>query len=348
MGSMLASGDVSSVARVVTSDMKPDPAGRTTALLQVRELTTVFKTRAGSLAAVDRVSFDVGQGEIAALVGESGSGKSVTALSIMGLLDPRVASVTGSRLMFEGTDLRALSSDALRRLRGSTLSMVFQEPMTSLNPTMTIGRQLSESLELHQRLARSEARDRVRAMLQAVGISDPERRLAAYPHELSGGMRQRVMVASALSCSPRLLLADEPTTALDVTTQAQILELIEALAARSGTAVLLITHDLGLVARHAKRVNVMYAGRLVEQAPVHSLFAHPAHPYTRALLASVPRLDRPRQTAVAAIEGLPPALDQRDEGCAFRARCPMAMPRCAEPQPRVNLGAEHVAACWQA
>jgi len=345
---MLASDDMSSVARAVTYDMKPDSTGQTAALLQVRELTTVFKTRAGALAAVDRVSFDVGEGEIVALVGESGSGKSVTALSIMGLLDPRVATVTGGRLIFGGADLRKLSLDALRRLRGKTMSMVFQEPMTSLNPTLTIGRQLSESIELHQRLTRSEARDRARVMLQAVGISDPERRLAAYPHELSGGMRQRVMVASALSCSPRLLLADEPTTALDVTTQAQILELIEELAAGSGTAVLLITHDLGLVARHAKRVNVMYAGRLVEQAPVHSLFAKPAHPYTQALLASVPRLDRPRESAVSAIEGLPPALDQRDEGCAFRARCPMAMPRCAEPQPWVSLGVEHIAACWRA
>ena len=345
---MLASDDMSSVARAVTSDMKPDSTGQTAALLQVRELTTVFKTRAGALAAVDRVSFDVGEGEIVALVGESGSGKSVTALSIMGLLDPRVAMVTGGRLMFEGADLRKLSLDALRRLRGKTMSMVFQEPMTSLNPTLTIGRQLSESIELHQRLTRSEARDRARVMLQAVGISDPERRLAAYPHELSGGMRQRVMVASALSCSPRLLLADEPTTALDVTTQAQILELIEELAAGSGTAVLLITHDLGLVTRHAKRVNVMYAGRLVEQAPVHSLFAKPAHPYTQALLASVPRLDRPRESAVSAIEGLPPALDQRDEGCAFRARGPMAMPRCAEPQPWISLGVEHIAACWRA
>lgn len=328
--------------------MKPSVAHQATALLQVQDLTTIFKTRAGPFAAVDRVSFDVGEGEIVALVGESGSGKSVTALSVMGLLDPRVASVASGRLTFEGTDLRALSSDALRGLRGSTMSMVFQEPMTSLNPTLTIGIQLSESLELHRGLTRAEARERARAMLQAVGISDPERRLTAYPHELSGGMRQRVMVASALSCSPRLLLADEPTTALDVTTQAQILELIEELAARSGTAVLLITHDLGLVARHAKRVNVMYAGRLVEQASVHSLFARPAHPYTQALLASVPRLDRPRQGAGPAIEGLPPALEARDAGCAFRARCSLAMPRCTEPQPWVQLGTDHVAACWRA
>jgi oligopeptide/dipeptide ABC transporter ATP-binding protein len=228
------------------------------------------------------------------------------------------------------------------------MAMVFQEPMTSLNPTLTIGRQLSESLELHDSLTRSEAKHRVRSLLHSVGIADPDRRLNAYPHELSGGMRQRVMVASALSCSPRLLLADEPTTALDVTTQAQILELIEQLAAQSGTAVLLITHDLGLVARHADQVNVMYAGRLVERAPVASLFATPAHPYTRALLAAVPRLDRPRGDTSSAIDGLPPALDERDDGCAFRARCPLASERCAEPQAWVRVASQHVAACWRA
>jgi oligopeptide/dipeptide ABC transporter ATP-binding protein len=331
----------------VGSDMNVSDA-RSGALLEVHELSTVFRTRRGEFAAVDRVSFDVAAGEIVALVGESGSGKSVTALSVMGLLDPRVAMVSGGVMRLEGSDLRSLTADALRRLRGKTMAMIFQEPMTSLNPTLTIGRQLSESLELHDSLTRTEAKHRVRSLLHSVGIADPDRRLNAYPHELSGGMRQRVMVASALSCSPRLLLADEPTTALDVTTQAQILELIEQLAAQSGTAVLLITHDLGLVARHADQVNVMYAGRLVERAPVASLFATPAHPYTRALLAAVPRLDRPRGDTSSAIDGLPPALDERDDGCAFRARCPLASERCAEPQAWVRVASQHVAACWRA
>jgi len=237
--------------------MSPQPSTAQPPLLEVRDFGLEFRTRSGTVRALQGVNLQLRKGEIVALVGESGSGKSVSALSILKLLPYPSASHPSGSIRFKGAELLDADERDLMKVRGNDITMIFQEPMTSLNPTLTIGRQLSESLELHLRLARSEARDRVRAMLQAVGISDPERRLAAYPHELSGGMRQRVMVASALSCSPRLLLADEPTTALDVTTQAQILELIESLAARSGTAVLLITHDLGLVARHAKRVNVM-------------------------------------------------------------------------------------------
>jgi oligopeptide transport system ATP-binding protein len=317
-------------------------------VLGVRELTTVFYGRSGALTAVDRVSFDVSEGEVVALVGESGSGKSVTALSIMGLLDRRVAAIAGGEIRFEGIDLRNLRESDLCNLRGNRIAMVFQEPMTSLNPSLTIGRQLTEGLEVHRGTAHREALQQAEALLTAVGIPDPARRLSAYPHEMSGGMRQRVMVAMALSCKPRLLIADEPTTALDVTTQAQILDLIKALTAQTGTAMLLITHDLGLVARYAQRVNVMYSGRLVEQAAVERLYALPQHPYTRGLLASMPRLDVPRQGSLVAIEGLPPAPEERDAGCAFRARCTVAAARCSEAQSWVDIAPGHRAACWRA
>ncbi len=334
-------------ARTTASDM---PIGSPTAarVLEVQQLSTAFRSRVGPLTAVDRVSFDVAQGEVVALVGESGSGKSVTALSIMGLLDARVAAVTGGRILFEGQDLTRLPESELRALRGDRMAMIFQEPMSSLNPSLSIGRQMTEGLELHRGLPSAEARKQAQALLASVGIADPERRLAAYPHEMSGGMRQRVMVAMALACKPRLLLADEPTTALDVTTQAQILDLIQVLTAQTGTAVLLITHDLGLVARYAQRVNVMYSGRLVEQADARQLFAHPSHPYTRGLLASIPRLDTPRLRELSAIEGLPPALDERDEGCAFRSRCPLADARCSAAQTWVEIAPGHRAACWRA
>lgn len=317
-------------------------------LLAVSELSTVFYGRTGPLTAVDRISFDVAEGEIVALVGESGSGKSVTALSIMGLLDSRIAAVTGGKVLFDGTDLRAMSEKQLSQLRGNRIAMVFQEPMSSLNPSLTIGRQLTEGLEVHKGISHSEATEQALTLLKSVGIADPAQRLDSYPHEMSGGMRQRVMVAMALSCRPRLLIADEPTTALDVTTQAQILDLIGTLTSQIGTAVVLITHDLGVVARYAKRVNVMYGGRLVEQALVQRLFAEPQHPYTRALLASMPRLDRPRQDSLLAIEGLPPSLSERDEGCTFRARCPQAVSRCSEFQPWVDILPGHRAACWRA
>ncbi len=322
------------------------PAGAP--VLSVHELSTVFYGRSGPLTAVDRVSFDVAEGEVVALVGESGSGKSVTALSIMGLLDSRVASIAGGTIEFDGADLRAMHEHEFCRLRGNRIAMVFQEPMTSLNPSLTIGRQLTEGLEVHRGISHHDALRQAEALLGSVGISDPSRRLGGYPHEMSGGMRQRVMVAMALSCRPRLLIADEPTTALDVTTQAQILDLIKTLTAQSGTAVVLITHDLGLVARYAKRVNVMYSGRLVEQAGVQRLFAQPQHPYTRGLLASMPRLDLPRQDSLMAIEGLPPDLEERDVGCAFRTRCPVAAARCSEPQPWVDIVPGHRAACWRA
>ena len=338
---------IQTTPRTTASDM---PIGSPTAarVLEVQHLSTAFRSRAGPLIAVDHVSFDIAQSEVVALVGESGSGKSVTALSIMGLLDTRVAAVTGGRIRFEGQDLTRLPESELRALRGNRMAMIFQEPMSSLNPSVRIGRQMTEGLELHRGLPPAEARRQAQTLLTSVGIADPERRLAAYPHEMSGGMRQRVMVAMALACKPRLLLADEPTTALDVTTQAQILDLIQALTAQTGTAVLLITHDLGLVARYAQRVNVMYSGRLVEQADARQLFARPSHPYTRGLLASIPRLDTPRQRELLAIEGLPPALDQRDAGCAFRTRCPLANARCSAVQTWVEIAPGHQAACWRA
>jgi len=324
------------------------PSTHARPVLAVRDLTTVFRGRDRGLVAVDHVSFDVHEGEIVALVGESGSGKSVTALSIIGLLDRQVAAIAAGSVLLDGQDLRALDPQALRRLRGDRIAMVFQEPMTSLNPTLTVGRQLTEALEIHRGMDARSARTAATEALRSVGIPDPDRRLAAYPHEMSGGMRQRVMVAIALSCQPRLLLADEPTTALDVTTQAQILDLVKALAAQSRTAVLLITHDLGLVARYAHRVNVMYGGRLVEQGPTQAVFNRPRHPYTRALLASIPRIDAPRRDRLQAIDGMPPTLAERDAGCAFRARCIEASAACAQPQAWQGAEGTHRAACWRA
>ena len=315
-------------------------------LLQVRDLKTHFFTDDGTVKAVNGVSFDLEEGELLGLVGESGCGKTATALSILRLITDPPGRIVGGEILFEGKDLLKLREREMRRVRGNRIAMIFQEPMTSLNPVLTIGRQLTEPLELHMGMDHPFARRRSAELLEMVGIPDPAGRLQDYPHQLSGGMRQRVMIAMALACNPKLLLADEPTTALDVTVQAQILELITGLARELGTAVILITHNLGIVARYAQRVNVMYAGKLVETGPARTIYENPRHPYTLALLHSVPRLDRPRQDRLASIEGLPPDLIHMPQGCPFRPRCPFAVDRCQENPPLLPVGERHWAACW--
>ena len=315
-------------------------------LLEVDGLTTHFATDDGVVKAVDGVSLSLEKGEILGLVGESGSGKSVLGLSILRLL-PTSASHTG-RVRFEGQDLLTLPEKSLRRLRGDRIAMVFQDPMTSLNPFLTIERQLTEVLETHRNLSRKEARRSAHAMLERVELPDPGTRLDQYPHELSGGMRQRVMIAMALLCEPSLLIADEPTTALDVTVQAQILDMLRDLAKRSGTSIILVTHDLGVVAGLADRVAVMYAGRLVEEAPTDALFASPGHPYTRGLLACLPRLDGERKGALPIIPGLPPDLARTPPGCAFHPRCGEAEPRCADAVPPYVAARDRKVACIHA
>jgi len=318
-------------------------------LLAVRDLRTEFATRGGVVRAVTGVSWDVNEGETVALVGESGCGKSVSALSVMRLIEGPAGRIVGGRVLFKGRDLLALSEAEMQRVRGREIAMVFQEPMTSLNPVLSIGRQLTEGPEIHLGLAPAAARARAIELLAMVGIPDAARRLRQYPHQLSGGMRQRLMIAMALACSPSLLLADEPTTALDVTIQAQILELLRDLTQRLGAALLLITHDLGVVARYADRVNVMYAGRIVEQARARPLYASPCHPYTIGLLRSVPRLDEPRRECLEAIGGQPPDLGRLPRGCAFEPRCGARVDRCTVERPDLEVIApEHSAACWQA
>ncbi len=314
-------------------------------LLMVAGLETAFLNRGRYVPAVNRLDFKVERGEILALVGESGSGKSVTALSIMGLIPSPSGRIAG-RIIFDGSDLLDMSPAALRAVRGSQIAMIFQEPMTSLNPSLTVGRQITESLEIHLGLSRRQAWARALELLVQVGMSDAEQRLRAYPHQLSGGMRQRVMIAIAISCSPRLLIADEPTTALDVTTQAQILELINRLRREIGSSVILITHDLGIVARYAHRVHVMYAGGIVERASVTELFTRPRHPYTAGLLASIPRLDQPRSETLQAIKGTPPNPFDLPQGCPFRPRCPNADDHCLTAPPLVPIGPDHDVACF--
>ena len=321
-------------------------AARAAPLLQVQGLRTALRRRGAEVVLVDAVELELDRGETVALVGESGSGKSVTALSIARLLGPGLVTTAGT-VRLDGRELLALSEAKFRPLRGREIGMVFQEPMTSLNPILSIGLQLTETLRLQSADGRS-AKARAAEMLHEVGIEQPERRLAMYPHQLSGGMRQRVMVAIALAAHPRVLIADEPTTALDVTTQAQILDLIAERQRALGAAMLLITHDMGVVARHAKRVNVMYAGTIVERGPAAPLFADPRHPYTRGLLRSIPRLDRPRVARLPAIEGLPPSPSQRPGGCSFRPRCEHASARCDAPPPLVAVGPGREAACWHA
>src|SRR5918999_1311494 len=297
-------------------------------LLEVRNLKTTFLTSAGVVRAVDGVSWDVEEGETVALVGESGCGKSVSALSIMRLVAEPAGRIEGGEVLYKGRDLLRLSEPEMRRVRGREIAMVFQEPMTSLNPVLSIGRQLTEGLEIHLRMNPAEARERALELLGMVGIPDPARRLAQYPHHFSGGMRQRMMIAMALACNPSLILADEPTTALDVTIQAQILELMRDLSRRLGVAMLIITHNLGVVARYADRVNVMYAGRIIEQAAAREIYANPRHPYTLGLLHSVPRLDEPRRARLHPIQGQPPHLTPLPPGCAFTPRCAFRVERC--------------------
>jgi oligopeptide/dipeptide ABC transporter ATP-binding protein len=319
------------------------------ALLEVRGLHTEFRTGAGLVRAVDGVSYTVEPGETVAIVGESGSGKSVGAMSILRLIPNPPGEITAGEVLFDGRDLRKLSEAEMREIRGRDIGMVFQEPMTSLNPVLTIGRQITETLEQHQGADRATADKRAVELLEMVGIADPKRRLRQYPHQLSGGMRQRVMIAVALACNPKLIIADEPTTALDVTIQAQILDLLSDLQQRLGMAILIITHDLGVIAEMADTVLVMYAGQIVESAEVGDLFHHPRHPYTMALLKSVPRLDRPRQARLDPVEGQPPDLTKLDGGCAFRPRCRFAVARCAEERPPLRAvgDAEHLVACFR-
>jgi oligopeptide/dipeptide ABC transporter ATP-binding protein len=320
-------------------------------LLAVESLVTQFTTSGGVVRAVDGVSWDVDESETVALVGESGCGKSVSALSIMRLVAAPAGRIVGGRILFKGRDLLELSEEQMRRVRGREIAMIFQEPMTSLNPVLTIGRQLTEGAEIHLGMSPPAARARAIELLTLVGIPDPERRLAQYPHQFSGGMRQRMMIAMALACNPALILADEPTTALDVTIQAQILELMKDLSRRLGVAMLMITHNLGVVARYADRVNVMYAGRIIERGRAREIYANPRHPYTLGLLRSVPRLDEPRRARLAPIEGQPPDLTRLPPGCAFAPRCGFRVERClaeAPPLGGVDGDAAHVTACWEA
>jgi oligopeptide/dipeptide ABC transporter ATP-binding protein len=314
--------------------------------LEVRDLQTYFFTDHGVAKAVDRVSFGVSAGRTLALVGESGCGKSVTALSIMGLIPEPPGRVVGGEIRLDGVDLLKLSERELRDVRGNAVSMIFQEPMTSLNPVFRVGEQIAEAVRIHRRASKREAVDRAVEMLRLVGIASPESRVGDYPHQMSGGMRQRVMIGMALACDPRLLIADEPTTALDVTIQAQILELMDDLRERTGTAVLLITHDLGVVAETADHVVVMYAGRVVEEAPVAELFAEPLHPYTQGLMRSIPRGDEAEGARLAAIEGLVPSLLALPAGCKFNNRCPRAFDRCPREEPRLIASDGRRVRCW--
>jgi oligopeptide transport system ATP-binding protein len=318
-------------------------------ILDVKDLRTHFFTPEGVVKAVDGVSYDVREGETMALVGESGCGKSVSALSIMRLIPSPPGRIVGGTITFNGMDLSVLNDDEMRKVRGKEIAMVFQEPMTSLNPVLTIGRQLTETMEAHLHVGRDASAKRAAEMLKLVGIPDPERRLSQYPHQFSGGMRQRVMIAMALICNPKLILADEPTTALDVTIQAQVLELMKELSRRLGVAMVIITHNLGVVARYADRVNVMYAGKIIESGKSQDIYHCTRHPYTLGLLRSVPRLDEPRAVKLEPISGQPPDLIHLPSGCSFQPRCRFADARCgAESPPLLDCGEGHWCACWQA
>lgn len=317
-------------------------------LLDVQDLKTYFKTKGGRVRAVDGVNFSIKPGEKIAIVGESGCGKSVTALSIMRLIPQPPGEYAGGSIYFEDNDLLALPESAMRKIRGGQIGMIFQDPMTCLNPTMTVGKQIAEGLRIHLKLSNAEALQRARTLLDQVGIPAASERINSYPHQFSGGMRQRVMIAIALACNPKLLIADEPTTALDVTVQAQILELIGGICQEFNTALILITHDLGVVAGVADRVVVMYAGKVVEEAPTEELFTNPRHPYTLGLLASVPRLDDQRHADLRTIEGAPPDLLNPPQGCPFMPRCLFARGVCRtmpglDPLPSVSA---HRKACW--
>jgi peptide/nickel transport system ATP-binding protein len=319
-------------------------------LLQVRDLETHFFTQDGITRAVGGVSFEVAKGETLGIVGESGCGKSVTALSIMRLLPDRLARTVGGSVTMGNTDLLTLPEERMREIRGNRIAMIFQEPMTSLNPVLTIGHQIAEAVRIHEGASRQAAEKRAVEMLKLVRIPDAQSRLGDYPHQFSGGMRQRVMIAMALACNPELLIADEPTTALDVTIQAQILDLVLELKERTGAAVILITHDLGVVAEVCQRVIVMYAGKKIEEATVYDLFDHPAHPYTRGLMTSIPRFKgATRQRRLTEIPGIVPSLREPIQGCAFAPRCTFAVDRCRTEEPALRTVATgHTTACHEA
>ncbi len=314
-------------------------------VLSVSNLTTRFNTQDGVVHAVNGVSFDLHAGELLGVVGESGSGKSVTMMSLLKLIPMPPGEIPAGEATFDGDDLLSMSDEQLRKIRGGKIGFIFQDPMTSLNPVLSVGRQLTESLVKHTDISKKAAKEPARKLLEMVGIPDPEQRLKAYPHELSGGMRQRVMIAMALACTPRVIIADEPTTALDVTIQAQIIEEVKSLREELGTAVIWITHDLAVIAGLADRVLVMYGGKVVEESPVHDLYAHPQHPYTLGLLGSLPRLDQKGQELVS-IKGQPPNLSEEPTSCSFAPRCDFAFDRCHNEVPALRLArSEHKVAC---
>jgi oligopeptide transport system ATP-binding protein len=316
-------------------------------LLQVRNLTTRFNTERGRLTAVDQVSFDIDPGQTVAIVGESGSGKSVTALSILRLIPSPPGRIESGEAIFAGQDLFKLDEVAMRAVRGNAIAMIFQEPMSSLNPALTVGMQVAEPINLHRGAPWAKALEHAKELLERVHIPDAASRLASYPHQYSGGMRQRVMIAMALACQPRLIIADEPTTALDVTVQAQILDLLKEITRETGSSLLLITHDLGVVARYADRVAVMYGGRIVEIGPARELYKNPRHPYTVGLMASVPRLDSDARGRLVPIDGQPPDLAQLPPGCAFSPRCKIATDPCRSSRPPLlDAGNGHLKACF--
>jgi oligopeptide transport system ATP-binding protein len=316
-------------------------------LLEVKNLQTYFFGDQGTVKAVDGVSFDVHEGETLGLVGESGCGKSVSALSILRLIPSPPGEIIGGEIFFEGRDLLKLSDEEIRNVRGNRIAMIFQEPMTSLNPVLTIGRQIAEPLEVHRNMPLKEALEKAKELLGKVQIADSDSRIRDYPHQFSGGMRQRAMIAMGLGCNPRLIIADEPTTALDVTVQAQLLELLKNLTRDFSMALIIITHNLGVVARYADRVNVMYAGKIVEKGSAHDIYEDPMHPYTIGLMASVPKLDQDVKKKLVPIQGQPPNLANVPDGCAFHPRCNYVVERCRKETPQLVLvGENHERACW--
>ena len=342
-----AAGAVEDVAAEAATGSNGAASGSNEFLLDVQDLRTYFYTNTGVVKAVDGVDWNLKEGETLALVGESGSGKSVSALSVMRLIPEPPGKIVSGKILFQGKDMVQMPSDQIRKIRGNQISMVFQEPMTSLNPVLTISRQLTETLELHLDLDKRAAKDRAIELLDIVGIPDAGRRVDDYPHQFSGGMRQRVMIAMALSCDPKLIIADEPTTALDVTIQAQVLEVINELAQQFNTSIMIITHNLGVVARHADRVNVMYAGHIVETSTALKVYGDPHHPYTEGLLQSVPRLDETVRQRLVPIEGQPPDLSSLPVGCPFQPRCRYAFDRCKEENPPlIPVADDHWTACW--
>ncbi|OQW60240.1 MAG: peptide ABC transporter ATP-binding protein [Proteobacteria bacterium SG_bin9] len=316
-------------------------------LLQVKNLTTKFGSGPGAVTAVNNVSFDVNAGETVAIVGESGSGKSITALSILRLVPDPPGKIVGGEILFDGIDLTKLSEEKMRDIRGNRIAMIFQEPMTSLNPSLTIGLQIAEPINLHMKMPWQKAYAKAKELLDRVRMPDAQSRLETHPHQFSGGMRQRIMIAMALACQPKLIIADEPTTALDVTVQAQILELLKELTRETGSALILITHDLGVVARYADRVCVMYGGKIIETASARELYGNPLHPYTRGLMASIPRLDQQAGVRLVPIKGQPPNLAQLPPGCSFNPRCSDVVERCRRDVPALmKAGDKHMHACW--